>query len=118
MKQTELHPGQEISELKAQAFELESELTQMMARARVIFMKVEDVVSQAEAEIRKREFKVYTEKEAAAIFQVGEQTIARLRKRGKVSCIRFGALTRYTQDHLQGIADALEKKARANKRSL
>ena len=107
-----------IETAQATLLEIQATVERELARARHALIEAADENRRLSAEARKQNFTVYTEKDVAAIFQVNEQTIARLRKSGRISCLRFGALTRYTSDHLQGIAQALEKTARVKQSGL
>jgi excisionase family DNA binding protein len=107
--------SEEMAELKAELFDLESQLAQKMARARVLFAKGEDLTAHAEAEIRRRDFKVYTEDEAAELLKVSKDTLQRLRQRHALPHTQAGSLIRYTDEQLARAAEILERPRRKAK---
>lgn len=62
----------------------------------------------------KNEKRLYTEREAAYIFGVSEQTVLRWRQAGAISYVNLGGdLIRYRWEHIQARIDDCQKLRRA-----
>lgn len=99
----------EAAAFRAEFFEIETLLAQRMASVRMLLEAAEDLARRAEAEVARREPRFYTEQEFAALFQVSDDTVAKMRKEGLISHLRVGLQIRYTLDHVAEAAEVFER---------
>lgn|GEM_PF-5342717 len=81
---------------------------------RAALAEAEEVARAARDQIRRRDFKVFTKAEVAAVFKVHEDTIARLRKEDKIPYLRLASCVRYTEANLEAIAEVMERPRKPN----
>ena len=113
---SETNTAERLEAAQARLLNVQTELERAITEARTLLIEIADEVRQGGIKVRRREFYARTEKEVAAIFQVGAATIARMRKVGEIPYVRFGTLVRYTDEHIEAIAKVREKMPRAKSR--
>ena len=95
---------------RRQIAEAEAVLLQALASARGVLVSIEAENHELRREALERRTEYYTEHDVAVLLKVSDATVARLRKSGKLSCLRIGGQVRYTAAQLAHVGEVVNAK--------
>lgn len=91
---------------KQRLIEAEATVLQALANARALVTQLEEENLGLRRQVAVKTIEIFTEREFAALCKVSAQTIAKLRRDGKIQPLKVGDQYRYTSvDHLQRVGE-------------